>query len=264
MAVDLSGTRVLVVGSSTGIGRCVAIEAVKAGAAVVFSARSRDKLEAAAGSFEGKFGITAKVYAADLSLPELPRQIFEFTQNEGLSVDVLVNNAGLGLGGEFSETDIERQLGVIQVNVLALTQLTHLFLPQMIRRKSGRVLNLASTAAFQPGPLMSVYYATKAYVLSFSQALAEELRDTGVTVTALCPGPTRSEFAATAQMGETRLFHLPGVADAADVAEYGYHATMKGKRIAIPGMKNKFTAQANRIAPRILATKIARILQERR
>jgi len=227
-------------------------------------ARRRDALEAAAGSFEGQFGITARVYVADLSLPESPTQIFAFTQNEGLSVDVLVNNAGIGLGGEFSETDIERQLEVIQVNVSALTHLTSLFLPQMIRRKSGRVLNLASTAAFQPGPLMSVYYATKAYVLSFSQALAEELRDTGVTVTALCPGPTRSEFAATAQMGETRLFHLPGVADAADVAEYGYHATMKGKRIAIPGITNKLTAQANRIAPRILATKIARMLQERR
>jgi uncharacterized protein len=133
----------------------------------------------------------------------------------------------------------------------------------MILRRSGRILNVASTAAFQPGPLMAVYYASKSYVLSFSQALAEELRRTGVTVTALCPGPTKTGFAASADIENTRLFGSV-VADAASVAEFGYGAAMAGKRVAIPGMMNKIVAQSNRFAPRIVATKLVRMLQERR
>jgi short-subunit dehydrogenase len=153
---------------------------------------------------------------------------------------------------------------MIQVNIAALTHLTKLFLPPMIKRRAGRVMNVASTAAFVPGPLMAVYYATKAYVLSFSQALAEELRDTGVTITALCPGPTGTDFADTAQIGTSRLFTAFGVADAADVAEYGFDAMMSGKRIAIPGIRNKIVAQANRLAPRALTARIARLAQESR
>src|SRR5205823_3945281 len=145
-----------------------------------------------------------------------------------------------------------------------LTHLTKLFLPAMIKRRSGRILNVASTAAFQPGPLMAVYYATKAYVLSFSEALAEELRHSGVTVTALCPGPTRTDFAETAQTTNSRLFTIFGVADAADVAEYGYAAMMHGRRVAIPGIRNKLVAQANRFAPRSVTAKIARLAQESR
>jgi hypothetical protein len=134
----------------------------------------------------------------------------------------------------------------------------------MIKRRSGRILNVASTAAFQPGPLMAVYYATKAYVLSFSQALAEELRHSGVTVTALCPGPTRTDFAASAHTTNSRLFTAFGVAAAAEVAEYGFAAMMHGRRVAIPGIKNKIVAQANRFAPRVVTTKVARLLQESR
>jgi short-subunit dehydrogenase len=134
----------------------------------------------------------------------------------------------------------------------------------MIKRGSGRILNVASTAAFQPGPLMAVYYATKAYVLSFSEALAEELRNSGVTVTALCPGPTQTGFADVAEMGDSRLFNTFGIADAADVAQYGFDAMMHGKRLAIPGVKNKVIAQANRFAPRAFTAKIARMLQETR
>ena len=153
---------------------------------------------------------------------------------------------------------------MIQVNIAALTHLTKLFLPAMIKAKAGRVLNLASTAAFQPGPLMAVYYATKAYVLSFSEALSEELRNAGVTVTALCPGPTRSDFATVAHVGESRLFALFGMAEAADVAEYGVRAMIEGRRVAIPGIKNKIIAQANRFAPRTVTAKVARIAQESR
>ena len=254
----------LVTGGSGGIGLELAKNLARAGFDLVLVARKRDTLEAAAGQLEGKFGIKAHVFAADLRLQDTPQAIFEFLHNENIDIDVLVNNAGFGLGGEFADTAIQRELEMIQVNIAALTHLTKLFIPPMIKRRSGRVLNLASTAAFQPGPLMAVYYATKAYVLSFSEALSEELRNTGVSVTALCPGPTQTDFADAAQMTNSRLFNTFGVADAADVAKYGFDAMMQGKRLAIPGIKNKIIAQANRFAPRALSAKLARIAQESR
>lgn len=254
----------LVTGSSGGIGLEIAKELARKGFDIALVARRRDTLEAAAGQLEGKFDIRAHVFAADLRRADAPEQIFDFLHNENIPIEVLVNNAGFGLGGEFSETELSRELEMIQVNIGALTHLTKLFLPPMVRRRSGRILNVASTAAFQPGPLMAVYYATKAYVLSFSQALAEELRNTGVTVTALCPGPTQTDFAEAAQMANSRLFTNFGVADADDVARYGVKAMLRGKRLAIPGIRNKVLAQANRIAPRALSTKLARLAQETR
>lgn len=258
------GRTALVTGGSGGIGLEIAKELARKGFDITLVARRRDTLEAAAGQLEGKFGIKAHVFAADLRRVDAPEQIFDFLHNENVPIEILVNNAGFGLGGEFSETELTRELEMIQVNIGALTHLTKLFLPPMVRRRSGRVLNVASTAAFQPGPLMAVYFATKAYVLSFSQALAEELRDTGVTVTALCPGPTQTDFADAAQMTKSRLFTTFGVADADDVAAYGVHAMLKGKRVAIPGIRNKLLAQANRLAPRSLSTRLARLAQESR
>lgn len=254
----------LVTGGSGGIGLEIAKVLARKGFDLVLVARRRDTLEAAAGQLEGKFDIKAHVFAADLRRREAPEQIFDFLRNENISIDALVNNAGFGLGGEFTETEVERELEMIQVNIAALTHLTKLFLPPMVKQRSGRILNVASTAAFQPGPLMAVYYATKAYVLSFSQALAEELRNTGVTVTALCPGPTQTDFADAAQMTNSRLFTTFGVADADDVARYGVDAMLNGKRIAIPGIRNKVLAQANRLAPRALSTRLARLAQETR
>lgn len=254
----------LVTGGSGGIGLEIAKELARKGFDIALVARRRDTLEAAAGQIEGKFDVMAHVFAADLRRSDAPDQIFDFLHNENLPIEVLVNNAGFGLGGEFSETELSRELEMIQVNIGALTHLTKLFLPPMVKRHSGRILNVASTAAFQPGPLMAVYYATKAYVLSFSQALAEELRNTGVTVTALCPGPTLTDFAEAAQMTNSRLFTSFGVADADDVARYGVRAMLRGKRLAIPGIRNKALAQANRLAPRALSTRIARMLQETR
>ncbi len=254
----------LITGASAGIGLEFARVFADHQYDLLLVARRRDTLEAVAGKLEGRFGISANVYAADLSISEAPQQIFDFTQNEGIAVEVLVNNAGFGVGGAFSETDLNRELDEIQVNITALTHLTKLFLPQMIKRRSGRILQVASTAGFQPGPLMSVYYATKAYVVSFSQALSEELRHSGVSVTALCPGSTHSEFAKAAGLTQIRLFQMGGIAKASDVAEYGYDALMKRKRLAIPGLKNKFTTQVNRIMPRIVITKAARLLQEGR
>jgi short-subunit dehydrogenase len=254
----------LVTGGSGGIGLEIAKVLARREFDLVLVARNRDALEAAAGQIEGKNSVRVHVFAADLRRREAPEAISDFLRNENIPIEVLVNNAGFGLGGEFAETELTRELEMIQVNIAALTHLTKLFLPAMIKRRSGRILNVASTAAFQPGPLMAVYYATKAYVLSFSQALAEELRNAGVTVTALCPGPTRTDFAAEAQVGNSRLFTAFGIADAADVAEYGVSAMLHGRRVAIPGLKNKIVAQANRFAPRALTAKVARIAQEAR
>jgi short-subunit dehydrogenase len=254
----------LVTGGSGGIGFEIARVLAKKGFDLVLVARKRDALEAAAGQLEGKYGARVHVFAADLRRAEAPQMIFDFLHNENIPIEVLINNAGFGLLGEFADTKLQRELEMIQVNISALTSLTKLFLPAMIKRKSGRVLNLASTAAFQPGPLMAVYYATKAYVLSFSQALAEELRDSGVTVTVLCPGPTATEFASSANVGKSGLFAAFGIADAADVAEFGVSAMMHGRRIAIPGIKNKIVAQASRFTPRAVSTRITRMAQESR
>jgi short-subunit dehydrogenase len=254
----------LVTGGSGGIGLELAKVLARNDFDLVLVARKRDTLEAAAGQLEGKFAVKAHVFTADLRRAEAPQAIFDFLQNENIPIEVLVNNAGFGWVGEFSETELRRELDMIQVNIAALTHLTKLFLAPMIKRKSGRILNVASTAAFQPGPLMAVYYASKAYVLSFSEALAEELRNSGVTVTALCPGPTHTGFADAADMADSRLFNTFGISAASDVAEYGFDAMMSGKRLAIPGVKNKVLAQANRLAPRALSAKIARMFQETR
>lgn len=254
----------LVTGGSGGIGLELAKVFARNGFDLVLIARNRDNLEAAAGQLEGKFDVKAHVFAADLARPDAPERIFDFLHNEEIQIDVLVNNAGLGIMGEFADTELARELKMIQVNIAALTHLTKLFLPGMIKRRSGRVLNVASTAAFQPGPLMAVYYATKAYVLSFSQALSEELRNSGVTVTVLCPGPTQTDFFEGAKMTNSRLLTTFGMADAADVAKYGFDAMMHNKRVAIPGFRNKIIAQANRLAPRALSAKLARMAQENR
>jgi short-subunit dehydrogenase len=254
----------LITGGSGGIGFQIARVLARKGFDLVLVSRKRDALEAAAGQIEGKYGVKVHVFAADLRRTEAPQTIFDFLQNENIPIEVLVNNAGFGLLGEFADTKVQRELEMIQVNIAALTHLTKLFLAPMIKRKSGRVLNVASTAAFQPGPLMAVYYATKAYVLSFSQALAEEMRNSGVTVTALCPGPTATDFAVSAKMGKSGLFAAFGIAQAEDVAKFGVAAMMHGRRVAIPGIKNKIIAQASRITPRAVSTRITRMAQESR
>src|SRR5262249_24880460 len=169
----------------------------------------------------------------------------------------------LGVAGSFVENDLARELAMIQVNVVALTELTKLLLPAMVARGSGRILNVASTAAFQPGPGMAVYYATKAYVLSFSEATADELRHTGVTVTALCPGPTDSGFATEARVGASRLFPLAAPARSEDVARAGLEAMKRGQGVVIHGARNKVLAFLVRFTPRRMVTAIARTLNER-
>lgn len=253
----------LITGASAGIGAELAKVFAAHDHDLVLVARRRDALEALAGTLEGKHGITATVIVDDLGDPEAPERIFAAVRDARLDVDVLVNNAGFGLGGEFSETPIDREIAMVQVNVTSLMQLTKLFVAPMVRRRSGFVLNVASTAAFFPGPGMSVYYATKAFVLSFSQALSEELAKSGVVVTCLCPGPTETEFADVAQVTRAKLFDT-NVADAREVADFGYRALMAGWRVAIPGARNKLLVHAQRFVPRGLVARAVKKLQESR
>jgi uncharacterized protein len=250
----------LITGASSGIGLDLAHLFAADGHDVVLVARSEGKLRELARELETKHNIKAQVIVADLAKPDAPQQIFVVAP----AVDILVNNAGYGLSGKFAETDLRTELDMIQVNIAALTHLTKLFLPPMLQRGRGRILNVASTASFQPGPLMAVYYATKAYVLSFSDAIGEELRGTGVTVTALCPGPTATGFQKTAELGSEALLKIMRPVSSMDVARAGYRALMRGKRVVVPGMKNKIGVQSIRITPRALATKVVRALQERR
>ncbi len=257
-------TTALVTGASMGIGLELARQFAMHGHDLILVARHRETLETVSEMLEAQHGVSATVMVADLSDPNAPAALFDEVRNSAIHIDFLINNAGFGLGGEFSDTDGKRELDMIQVNIAALTHLTKLFLPGMLERRAGGIMQVASTAAFQPGPLMAVYYATKAYVLSFSQALSEELRGTGVTVTALCPGPTATNFADTALMSNSRLFVHAGMASASDVARYGYAAMMRGKRIAIPSVRDRVMVQVVRLAPRAMVTRIVKAIQQNR
>jgi short-subunit dehydrogenase len=254
----------LVTGASSGIGRELAKLLAEDRYDLVFVARRGKRLEELGRDLTAAFGVAAKVIVKDLANPKAPEEILAELQRSELSIDILVNSAGFGVYGPFARTDRQKELEMIQVNVVALTDLTKLLLPAMIGRRTGRILNVASTAAFQPGPLMAVYYATKAYVLSFSEALANELAGSGVTVTALCPGPTETEFQKDAGLEETRLFQSPLLMDASSVARAGFDGMRKGKRVVIPGLGNKLLVQAERFTPRRLVTAIARKIQETR
>ena len=253
----------LVTGASSGIGLDLAKRFAAEGHDVALVARSEGKLKELAAALEAEHQVRAHVVTADLAQPRAAETLVAALDARGIAVDVLVNNAGYALYGAFTETDLADELNMIQVNIVALTHLTKLLVRKMVARKEGRVLNVASTAAFQPGPLMAVYYATKAYVLSFSEALANELAGTGVTVTALCPGPTKTGFQARAQMEESKLVRGKAIMTSETVARAGYTGLMKGKTVVIPGVSNKMMAQAVRFLPRNTVTKLVRNAQER-
>jgi short-subunit dehydrogenase len=253
----------LVTGASSGIGLDLARRFAAEGFDVVLVARSQGKLDAVAAELAKAHGVHAHVQTADLAQPRAAEALVAALDARGLVIDVLVNNAGYALYGAFAETDVVDELAMIQVNIVALTHLTKLLVPRMVARKQGRILNVASTAAFQPGPLMAVYYASKAYVLSFSEALANELAGSGVTVTALCPGPTRTGFQARAQMEESKLVRGKEIMTAEEVARAGFDGLMKGKTVVIPGVGNKMLAQAVRFLPRTTVTRLVRSAQER-
>lgn len=260
---DNSGRTALVTGASGGIGYELARRFGEAGFDLVLVARSEAKLNEIAADFGKRYAVKVRVIARDLSVPGAPQEIFDEVQVASVRVDALVNNAGFTVFGRFVETSLEDELQLLQVNIVALTHLTKLFLPSMVERGWGRILNLGSTAAFQPGPLMAAYYASKAYVLFFSEAIATELEGTGVTVTALCPGPTASGFQKRGKMEDSRLVAGRKLLEARAVARIGYSALMKGQTVVIPGRSNFLFAQAMRFLPRSLARRIVYRAQER-
>ena len=251
----------LITGASSGIGLELARIFARENHNLVLVARSADKLRQLASELEKAHGTRSLILAVDLTEPGASAYVLDQTTRADVVVDVLVNNAGFGQYGRFAESDLEECLRQIQLNVTTLTHLSRLYLPGMIERKNGRILNVASTAAFQPGPLMAVYFATKAYVLHFSEAIANELQGTGVTVSCLCPGATTTEFHKRANATSMRLLKM-GSMDARTVAEDGYRALMTGKAVVISGFRNWLVAQSVRFAPRKMATAIARATQE--
>ena len=252
---------VLITGASSGIGADLARVFAREGHDLILVARSRERLDALARELRDAYGATARVVPIDLSVPGAADMVRDRVAQEGIDVDVLVNDAGFGMRGSFVELDPGRQLEMIQVNLVALTQLTRLFVPDMVRRGTGRILNVASTGAFQPGPLMAVYCATKAYVLSFSQALAEELRGSGVTVTCVAPGATETGFGDVAGVSATRLFRS-GTMSSSAVAEAAYAATSKGAALAVPGCRNRLLSASVRFLPIPTAARVARLFLE--
>jgi len=246
----------LITGASDGIGLELARIMAGDGYDLVLVARNQKRLEEIARELKpARVGVLAKDLSVAGAAEEIHREISQ--------VEVLVNNAGFGVFGKFAETPLADELGMMQVNVTALVALTKLYLAGMVAAGRGRVMNVASTAAFQPGPLMAIYYATKAFVLSFSEAIANELAGTGVTVTALCPGPTATGFQERGQMQDSGLVKGKKIMDARTVAEAGYRAMLAGKPLVIPGVKNKLLAQSVRFSPRSLVTKLVRAMQEK-
>jgi uncharacterized protein len=260
----MSKSFALLTGASAGIGFDLAHILAEQGHDVVLTARNGAALEGLAGELRTKHGVRAEVIVADLSDVTAPRFIVDELSRRSISLDTLINNAGFGSQGPFVETDLEREMAMIQVNVGAVVQLTRLLLPQLMVNTPARILNVASTASFVPGPYMSTYYATKAFVLSHSVALARELGNKGVTVTALCPGPTHTEFQKRAGIRESKLFGRKSMA-ARPVAEAGYRGMMRGELIVVPGASNKLSVFAARFAPqRFLSRFVAKLNKDRK
>lgn len=248
----------LITGASSGLGTEFARIHASKGGNLVLVARSKDKMEALKAELQNEYNVSVYVIAKDLSEQSAPKAIFDELTDKNIRIDYLINNAGFGDFGDFVESDWEKQLQMINLNITALTYLTRLFLPGMVVNKYGRILNVASTAAFQPGPTMSVYFATKAFVLSFSEAIANELDGTGVRVTALCPGATETGFKDAASLDSSNLFKGNGIASAKEVAEFGYKSMKSGKTVVVHGFMNSLMAQSVRFAPRKMVVAIAR------
>jgi short-subunit dehydrogenase len=246
---------VLITGASSGIGlelaKCFAAEECN----LILTARNREALEKLADELCRKHDIKVEIVIADLSLPESPQKIISEIKGRGINVDVLVNNAGFGLHGAFTELPLKRQLEIVQVNIAALVELTGLFLPDMLRRNRGGILNVGSVAGFVPGPQMAVYYASKAFVLSFSESLHEELRETKIQVTNLCPGPTESNFSSVARSHRAREAQAKKMS-AAEVARIGHRDFRAGVHISLPGAINKISAFAPRVFPRTVVRRL--------
>ncbi len=252
----------LITGASAGLGKEYAWLFAADGHDVVLVARRRDKLEALAREIEAKHSnVKAHVVAEDLAAPGASERVATALREKKIDIEFLVNNAGFGATGAFAEIDLARQIEMLQVNVVVLVTLTRLLVPDMIARKSGRILNIGSTAGFVPGPFMAIYYASKALVNSFTEALSVELANTGVTATVSCPGATATEFAEVAGNDKSSLF-ASGVMTAHEVALDGYQAMMRGDALAVVGFKNKMRIASLRLAPRGMARSVAAKLNQ--
>jgi short-subunit dehydrogenase len=251
----------LITGASGGIGEALARELARRKFDVVLAARSEDKLNQLAAAIQREHAVRTTVLVSDLTAPGAAVSLLERVRENVGQIDVLVNNAGFALHGAFNETDLAVEIDMIRLNVEVLTELTKRFLPDLLVTH-GKIMNLGSTASFQPGPMMAVYYATKAYVLSFSEALASELAGTGVTVTCLCPGPTKSGFQARAHLEGARLV-AAGLMSAESVARKGVDGMLAGRRLVIPGVLNWLGAQGVRFAPRRLTPAIVKWLHRK-
>ncbi len=252
----------LITGASSGIGLELARVHAKHGDNLVLVARNKSKLDELKSEIEKQYKVKVYVIVKDLSLPSSAQEVYDEINQQNITVDFLINNAGFGDYGMFVETDWNKEERMINLNITTLTLFTKLFLKDMIQRGNGKVMNVASTAAFQPGTTMAVYYATKAYVLSFSEAINNEVNGKGVTITALCPGPTRSGFQDVAAINETRMVRDRKLPSSKDVAEFGYKAMMKGKTVAIHGILNYLVANSVRFFPRAMVLKVARFIQD--
>lgn len=250
---------VLITGASSGIGYEFAKIYANKGFNLVLVARNQAKLVELQNYCKTATN-NIEVFTKDLSLPNAAKEVYDYCINKNIQIDYLINNAGFGDFGFFVESKWDKQIEMINLNIVALTQLTHLFLPSMVKNKFGKILNVASTAAFQPGPLMSVYFASKAFVLSFSEALSNELNNTGVSVIALCPGATQSGFQEAALMQESKLFHGKKLPTSKEVAQYGYDSLENNKVVAIHGFMNSILATSIRFTPRNLVRKITRLI----
>lgn len=251
---------VLITGASEGLGREFARVFAHHGHPLVLVARNQTRLDELASQLRSSFAVDIRTISQDLSLPNAAEELKNTLVGQEIEVEILVNNAGFGIHGLFPKTDWQATQDMLNLNMMTATHLTHLFLPEMLRKNRGKVLNVASTAAFQPGPFMACYFASKAYVLSFTEALAEELRGTGVTATAFCPGPTRTQFQKRSHTENIRenAFAM----DAAPAVDAAYHGLMQSKRIVIPGFTNKLLALLVRLSPRSLVMKVTRYLEE--
>ena len=249
----------LITGASSGIGLELAELFAADGSDLVLVARREDRLKELADRLESEHGVKVHVLPKDLSEPKAPDEIFAQLKKEKIQVDVLVNNAGFGVKGIIPEIDLDQQLDMVQVNVKALTHLTRLFLPGMIERGYGGVLNVGSLAAFQPGPNLAVYFATKAYVLSYTEALAEEISNPDIKISCLAPGPVRTEFGEKSDLEDSLLFKV-SLMDSEPVVRAGYEGFRKGKVIVIPGLKQQIVPFLNRFTPRSMVRKIAKKL----
>jgi short-subunit dehydrogenase len=251
----------LITGASMGLGAEFARLFASEGYDLVLTARSGEKLAILKKEVENLHGVTAHVLVADLADERAPAAIYEHVRSRRFDIDVLVNNAGFGMYGKFQESNWETEAEMVQVNVVALMHLTKLFMQDMVALRNGHIINVASTAAFQAGPMQSVYYASKAFVLSFSEAIGNELKGTGVTVTALCPGPTPTGFQERANVGNLRGLRLLMRVSPEGVVRAGYHGMKRGAPVVVPGVLNNFLIFIQRFTPRRLAVMAVRRMQ---